>query len=186
MRLLKRGECITSIFDNHCKIEITKPTIMKKTAIALACVLIFPGVHAQQKMPPSGASPLPPIKRQPTPKAVVDEHLDAINKCDWQRIMAQYPPEVQFFLPGGQVVKGREAIGELFRNFLRPVKEGGLCGLKFETENSFPVGDTINLQWVAKADFLAEPYRGADAYVTKDGLMWAQVTTFDGAQIKKK
>jgi hypothetical protein len=39
---------------------------------------------------------------------------------------------------------------------------------------------------VAHADFLAEPYRGADAYETKDGLMQAQVTTFDAAQIKIK
>lgn len=129
---------------------------------------------------------LPPLKPLNSANAVVTEHLDAINKCDWQRLMAQYPPEVQFFLPGGQVVKGREAVGELFRNFVRPVKDGGLCGLKFETEHSFAVGDTINVQWRALADFLAEPYRGADAYVTKHGLMWAQVTTFDGTQIKKK
>jgi SnoaL-like domain len=131
-------------------------------------------------------TPMPALKRQNTPQAVVDEHLHAINTCDWQRLMAQYPPEVQFFLPGGQVVKGREAVGELFRNFVKPVKDGGLCGLKFDTENTFTVGDTVNVQWRATAPFLAEPYRGADAYVTKDGLMWAQVTTFDGAQIKKK
>jgi hypothetical protein len=129
---------------------------------------------------------LPALKRFETPQAIVDEHLAAINKCDWQRIMAQYPPEVQFFLPGGQVVRGREAVGQLFRSFFRPVKDGGLCGLKFETEHSFPVGDTINVQWRATADFLAEPYRGADAYVTKDGLMYAQVTTFDAAQLKKR
>jgi hypothetical protein len=133
-----------------------------------------------------GAKALPPIKRFKTPQAVVDEHLDALNKCDWQRLMAQYPPEVQIFLPGGQVVKGREAVGELFRGFVRPVKDGGLCGMNFATENSFPVGDTINVQWAATGPFLAEPYKGADAYVTKDGLMYAQVTTFDGAQIKKK
>jgi hypothetical protein len=30
------------------------------------------------------------------------------------------------------------------------------------------------------------PYRGADAYFTKNGLMWAQVTTYDHAQIKAK
>ena len=143
-------------------------------------------IHADQTATAQGGAKLPPIKRLKTPQAVVDEHLDAINKCDWQRVMAQYPPEVQFFLPGGQVVKGREAVGELFRTFFRPVKDGGLCGLKFDTENSFPVGDTINVQWRATADFLAEPYKGADAYVTKDGLMYAQVTTFDGAQLKKK
>ena len=32
---------------------------------------------------------------------------------------------------------------------------------------------------MANAPFLAEPYYGADAYVTKNGLMGAQVTTFD-------
>jgi hypothetical protein len=48
------------------------------------------------------------------------------------------------------------------------------------------VGDTINVQWRATADFLLEPYLGADAYVTKDGLMFAQVTTFRSDEIKMK
>ena len=36
------------------------------------------------------------------------------------------------------------------------------------------------------ADFLAEPYRGSDAYITKNGLMQAMVTTFDGGALKMK
>jgi hypothetical protein len=48
------------------------------------------------------------------------------------------------------------------------------------------VGTTVNVQWVATAPFLTEPYRGADAYVTRDGLMAAQVTTFDGTALKRK
>jgi hypothetical protein len=48
------------------------------------------------------------------------------------------------------------------------------------------VGDVINVQWQAEAPFLTEPYRGADAYETKDGLMAAQVTTFDAAALKMK
>jgi hypothetical protein len=150
------------------------------SAGVLACLMIASTWAAQS------GSKLPPIKRFKTPQAVVDEHLAAVNTCDWQRVMAQYPPEVEFFLPGGQVVKGREAVGDLFRNFFKPAKDGGLCGLKFTAEHSFPVGDTINVQWRGTADFLAEPYRGADAYVTKDGLMYAQVTTFDGTQLKLK
>jgi peptidoglycan/xylan/chitin deacetylase (PgdA/CDA1 family) len=145
-----------------------------------------PAAPASEAPKSSAVRTLPAVKRLGSPKAVVDEHLAAINACDWQRLMAQYPPEVQFFLPGGQVVKGREAVGELFRNFVKPVKEGGLCGLKFTSDHVFAVGDTINVQWTATGDFLAEPYKGADAYETKDGLMWAQVTTFDGAQIKLK
>jgi ketosteroid isomerase-like protein len=153
---------------------------------AAGAALTEQDASAFQAKPAAAAPQLPPIKRLGSAKAVVDEHLAAINACDWPRLMAQYPPEVQFFLPGGQVVKGREAVGELFRSFVKPVKDGGLCGLTFRSDHTFAVGDTINVQWTATADFLAEPYKGADAYETKDGLMWAQVTTFDAAQIKLK
>jgi ketosteroid isomerase-like protein len=129
---------------------------------------------------------LPPMKKQASAKAVVDEHLDAINHCDWQRLMAQYPPSVEFFLPGGQVVKGRNQVGQLFLTITKPFAQGGICGLKFEVEHVFTVGDTLNVQWRATGDMLAEAYRGADAYVTKNGMMWAQVTTFDRSQLKGK
>jgi hypothetical protein len=41
-------------------------------------------------------------------------------------------------------------------------------------------------QWVATAPFLAEPYKGSDAYITKDGYMQAMVSTFDGGALKMK
>ncbi len=47
---------------------------------------------------------LPPLKKQPTPQAVIDEHMDALNKCDWNRLMAQYPADYQLNLPDGVVV----------------------------------------------------------------------------------
>ena len=119
------------------------------------------------------------MKKRANAKAVVDEHLDAINHCDWKRLMAQYPANVEFFLPGGEVVKGREQVGQLFREITKPFGQGGICGLKFEVEHTFTVGDTVNVQWRATGDMLVEPYRGADAYVTKDGMMWSQVTTFE-------
>ncbi len=121
---------------------------------------------------------LPPLKRQGSPEAVVAEHLAALNACDWNRLMAQYPPEVHFFLPGGTVVIGREAVGALFTGFCKDRSEGGNKGLIFTPQQSFQVGHTINVQWSAYASFLTEPYLGADAYVTKAGLMYAQVTTF--------
>jgi SnoaL-like domain len=132
------------------------------------------------------ASKIPPLKRQASPQAVLDEHLDALNKCDWERLMAQYPADVEFFLPGGQVVRGREQVAELFRTLVKPFAQGGICGVKFEVEHSFLVGNTVNAQWRATADFLTEPYRGADAYVTRNGLMAAQVTTFVRDQLKTK
>jgi hypothetical protein len=48
------------------------------------------------------------------------------------------------------------------------------------------VGDRPNVQWRADADFLAEPYRGAGRYVNRNGLMYAQVTTFGAPEPKFK
>jgi hypothetical protein len=131
-------------------------------------------------------SALPEIKRQSSAQAVLDEHLDALNHCDWTRIVAQYPDDAQINLPGGAVVAGRKAIGEMFAGFCKDAKDGGLKGLTFKVEHSTTIGDTFATQWVATADFLAEPYRGSDAYITKDGLMQAMVTTFDGGALKMK
>jgi len=129
-------------------------------------------------------SALPPFKTQPTPQAVVNEHVDALNKCDWSRLMAQYPATAEIFLPNGEVARGREAVGELFRGFVRARADGGLCGAVFAPEHTFTVGDTVIVKWRATAPFLVEPYLGADAYVTRDGLMFSQVSTFDGAALK--
>ncbi|RPI50218.1 MAG: hypothetical protein EHM55_21920, partial [Acidobacteria bacterium] len=57
---------------------------------------------------------MPDLKPQPTPKTVVDEHLDALNRGDWNRLMAQYPEEVEIFLPAGIVIRGRQQVGDAF------------------------------------------------------------------------
>ncbi len=154
--------------------------MMRETVLALGTCLLLSLPATAEEMT------LPPLKPQPGPQLVVDEHLDALNECDWDRLMAQYPPEIEIHLPDGVVVKGRDDIGKLFAGFCKPVSDGGLKGLVFTTEHTFTVGDTLNVQWRAEADFLAEPYRGSDAYVTKDGLMYAQVTTFNGGDLKFK
>jgi hypothetical protein len=129
---------------------------------------------------------LPPLKKQPTPQAVIDEHMDALNKCDWTRLMAQYPADYQLNLPDGVVVKGREAAAKIFADFVKSHDQGGLCGIKFSPEQTLVVGETLNIQWKAEADFLAEPYKGSDAYETHDGLMVAMVSTFRGSDLKMK
>ena len=149
-------------------------------ALAVAAALIMGGQAGAQDMK------LPPLKRQKTAQAVIDEHIDALNKCDWNRLMAQYPPQVEIHLPDGVVVKGRQKVGELFAGFCKTRADKGLKGLKFTQQSSFPVGGTLNVLWHADADFLAETYKGSDAYVSKDGLMYAQVTTFDGSKLKFK
>ena len=112
--------------------------------------------------------------------------MAAFSSCDWNRLMAQFPDNVEFFSPNGEVVKGRQALGEMFAKVVKPPSEGGTCGLKVTPEHIFVVGETVNVQWRADAPFLREAYRGADAYETHDGLMAAQVTTFDAAALKMK
>jgi hypothetical protein len=129
---------------------------------------------------------LPEIKTQPTPQAVLDEHLDALNKCDWDRLVAQYPEDAQIHVPNGTVISGRKAIGELFAGFCKDPKDGGLKGINVKVVQSTLFGETFATHWVASAPFLAEPYDGSDAYITRNGLMQAMVTTFDGAALKKK
>ena len=101
----------------------------------------------------SGAEASAAQKRS-TPQAVIDEHMDALNKCDWNPIMAQYPADYQLNLPDGVVVKGREAAGKLSADFVKPIK--------FTPEQTFVVGETLNIQWKAEAEFLAEPYKGSE------------------------
>ena len=126
------------------------------------------------------------LVRQPTPSQVVAEHISALNSCSLDRVMAQYPKVAEIHEPNGVVIKGRPALRTLFTGFVAPHSQGGLCGLTFTPEYTSKVGSTINVQWRADAPFLAEPYRGSDAYETKDGLMYAQVTTFNGNDLKFK
>ena len=129
---------------------------------------------------------LPDLKKQPSAQAVLDEHFEALNKCDWNRLLAQYPEDAQINLPNGAIVKGRAAIGDLFVGFCKEPKDGGLNGIYFAVEHSTTIENTFATQWVATAPFLAEPYKGSDAYITHDGFMQAMVTTFDGAALKMK
>src|SRR3979490_3471655 len=83
---------------------------------------------------------LPELKKQPTVQAVLEEPLDSLNKCDWNRLVAQYPEDAQINLPGGTIAKGRAAIGELFAGFWKDIKDGGLKGIHFDAEISTQIG----------------------------------------------
>lgn len=126
---------------------------------------------------------MPAYVLQPNAELVTMEHLDALNECDWDRLMAQYPEEVLFMLPNGVWVEGRAAIGDVFAGFCTPREEGGFLGATFIPERVKTIGNTVNVSWRMEADFLAEPYKGADAYVTHDGMMYVQVTTFDPGEM---
>jgi uncharacterized protein (TIGR02246 family) len=132
------------------------------------------------------AQTLPQKKRQPTPEKVIAEHIAALNACDWNRMMAQYDDDIEFMSKDGAVVKGREAIGEMFKKALQPPSGGGQCGMKLIPEHTKVVGDTVNVVWRVEAPFFAEPYRGAEAFETRNGLLVVQVTTWDPSAIKMK
>src|SRR5260370_38235463 len=132
-------------------------------AIALSIAVAMIGGAAQAQMK------LPELKKQPTPQAVLDEHFAALNACDWNRLLAQYPEDAQINLPNGTIVKGRAAIGDMFAGFCKDPKDGGLKGTHFAPENSTTIDNTFAPQWGAPAPFLAEPYRASDAYIRHDG-----------------
>ena len=85
--------------------------------------------------------------------------------------------------PNTRTALATAASWRAFRSFKRL---GDRRTIKFSVQSTYPVGGTLNTMWHADADFLSETYKGSDAYVTKDGLMYAQVTTFDGSKLKFK
>jgi uncharacterized protein (TIGR02246 family) len=134
----------------------------------------------------ASAQTLPIKKRQASPEKVIAEHIAALNACDWNRMMAQYDDDVEFLSKDGNVVHGREAIGKMFEKALLPPSKGGQCGMKLIPEHTVVVGDTVNVVWRAEAPFFAQPYRGSEAFETRNGLLVLQVTTWDPSAIKMK
>ncbi|WP_299549079.1 nuclear transport factor 2 family protein [uncultured Tateyamaria sp.] len=149
-----------------------------KHLVTLTTILYAGMAHAEDN-----ATAMPSYTLQPNAEMVTFEHIDALNACDWDRLMAQYPEEVLIILPNGAWVEGRPAVGEVFKGFCTERAEAGFLGATFIAEKVKTVGDTVNVSWRVEADWLAEPYKGADAYVTRDGLMYVQVTTFDPADM---
>jgi hypothetical protein len=134
----------------------------------------------------SAAQSLPAKKRQTTPEKVIAEHVAALNACDWNRMMAQYDDDIVFLSKDGGIVQGREAIGKMFQQSLKKPAEGGQCGMTLIPEKTIVVGNTVNVIWRVEAPFLAEPYRGSEAFETRNGLLAAQVTTWDPSAMKMK
>jgi hypothetical protein len=151
--------------------------------IRIACgAVVVAGCIAVQ----GGAQTLPPKKPQPTLQKVLSEHFAAFNSCDWTRLMAQYDDDMAFLSKDGAIVKGRAAIGDMFKKALQPHSAGGVCGIKLTPEQTIVVGNTANIIWRADAPFLAEPYRGSESFETRNGLLVVQVTTWDPSAMKMK
>jgi len=141
---------------------------------------------AQSVANPNGGPDATELIREDGGAAVYEQHMVALNACDWDAIMAQYPDQAEILFPGAVTIVGREEIADLFAGFVKTHEEGGLCGITFTEEHRQVIGGTLSIQWVAEADFLAEPYRGSDAYISDDGLMVSMVSTFDGDELQFK
>lgn len=169
---------------------MSRTTIMTAGVLATALAFSVAGAALAQDGVPADAVTNPDtgeVSDMLVPQAnaydTYVEHVRALNACEWGALLAQYPNDAEVHLPGGTVVSGRQEIGDLFAGFVLPVADGGLCGITFSEESRFEVGNTENVQWVAEADFLVEPYRGSDAYVSDGQYMAAMVSTFDGADL---
>jgi hypothetical protein len=149
----------------------------RRILLVLCALAVGVTVHSQS---------LPPKKPQPTPEKVLAEHVAALNACDWNRLMAQYDDDMVFLSKDGAMVSGRQAIGEMFKTAVQAPAKGGQCGMKMTVEKQIVVGTTVNVVFRAEAPFFAEPYRLSEAFETRNGLLAAQVTTWDPAAIKMK
>ena len=150
--------------------------------LVLRCILLGFSVFATMQ---AQGQTLPPKKPLPSPEKVVAEHFAALHACDWNRMMAGYDDSIAF-LSNGDAVNGRQAVGEMFKKVLQPHSKGGLCGMKLTPEKTIVVGDTVNVVFRFDAPFFAEPYRGSEAFETRNGLVVVQITTFDQSALKMK
>ena len=107
-------------------------------ATAIAASSAFADGHAKE---------LPPLVMQPNAERVTFEHIDALNACDWDRLMAQYPEEVLIILPNGVWVEGRSAIGDVFAGFCTPREEGGFIDY---ADVFAPLVDQALVQWISE------------------------------------
>ena len=127
------------------------------------------------------------LVREKTPLAVYEQHITALNNCDWLGLMQQYPDRYTLRQGGpGALVSGRLAAAATFAGFVKPHASGGLCGGKFTALSMSITDETVAVSWAFNAPFLAATYYGADAYITDDGLMVSMVSTFDGNQLQYK
>ena len=93
---------------------------MRKIVLVIAMIAVFVGSGAAIALANEGNSDL---KRQPSPEAVVAEHLDALNHCnvdrlwgDWQRL---HPAETAY-LPADGATPGHNLGDNMIFNAAPP------------------------------------------------------------------
>jgi len=142
--------------------------------IAAVAALVPLGTTAAKKQ--NGHEP-------PSVGDVVREHIDAVEDCDADRLVAGYAPDAKVFFPDGVVIEGEAALRELYEGFVMPVSEGGLCGITATRVDSYRRGGTIFVKFRVEAPFLAQPYFSTDGYVIAHGEILSEMSTFDASNL---
>lgn len=120
-----------------------------------------------------------------TVRLVFENHFKQLNRCSVPGLKAERTPATQLFF-GADLIKGEQAVDDVFTGFCKSRKDGGLNGLKFVEQQAFIVGNVISVKWIADAPFLKKPYPGSDAYVTCGSKMLTIVSSFDGKELQFK
>jgi hypothetical protein len=139
-------------------------------AVLAAALVAVPGATAAK-----GGKSLP---------ALVDAHIAALRACDADALVAGYTGDAKLFFPDGTVVQGRAALQELYDGFVKPVSEGGLCGLDATPVDRFTHGRTTFVKFRVTAPFLSAPYFSTDGYVFRGRKIASEVSTFDSTKLQ--
>jgi ketosteroid isomerase-like protein len=102
-------------------------------------------------------------------EAVVGHHLQCFGARDLEGILSDYTPESVICAPNG-VVRGREAMVEVFRGFFA---EFGKPGTTFNLQQQAYEGEIGYITWTAEtADNSYE--LGTDTFLVRDGKIVTQ------------
>lgn len=116
--------------------------------------------------------------------AAIARHLANVEECDARGLVNDYTRDARVFFPDGVVVSGRAELTALYEGFVKPVDQGGLCGLRLKVVDRFQKGQSAIVKVEVTADFLAEPYFSTDSYVFDRGRIAGEVSTFDASKLK--
>ncbi len=116
----------------------------------------------------------------------VAAHIAALVACDANALVAGYTHNAKLFFPDGAVVTGKAALQKLYDGFVKPVANGGLCGLRAKAVDSFRSGRSIFVKFEVTAPFLAQTYFSTDGYIFKGDRIASEVSTFDASKLKFK
>jgi hypothetical protein len=116
----------------------------------------------------------------------VAAHIAALEACDANALVAGYTTKAKLFFPDGVIVTGQAALQKLYDGFVKPVANGGLCGLRAKAVDSFRSGSSMFVKFEVTAPFLAKTYFSTDGYIFKGGRIASEVSTFDASKLKFK